>query len=260
LVVAAGAFALVVSFVGCCALPGAAGVLLPDVLLVEAALWSVLLGAVVLLAVAFWSVLLVLLAAAFWSVLLLPVAPAWLLVHESEIMLTELTWTEPSLARVPWIWTSCPSCGFSTELSPCRLTVWPLSAERTQLPPDCFRQPRSEFWSLLEFVLVAEVFWPLVSVFTVAPLAAPGWSMVLPCVPGAEVPCPCPAAPLFCPAWPCVPWLPAWPLLPAPPAPPACANAIPDASISARKNFLFISFAPSEVRPSGLSDFFAGVR
>jgi hypothetical protein len=218
----------------------------------EAALWSVLLGVVVLLAVALWSVL-VLLAEALWSVLL-PVALAWLFVHESEIIFTELTWTEPSLARVPWICTSCPSCGFSTELSPCRFTVCPLSDERTQLPPDCFRQPRIEFWSLLEFVLVAEVFWPLVSVFTVAPFAAPGWSIGL-----VPWPWPWPAVPRVpvCPACPCDPWLPAWPLLPAPllpaPAPPACANAMPDASISARKNFLFMSFAPSEVRPSGLS-------
>jgi hypothetical protein len=145
LVVAAGAFALLVSVVGCWALPGAAGGLLLEALL-AAAFWSVLLGAavlgaVVLLAEAFWSVLLVLEPAA-------PVAPvlaAWLLVQESEIMFTELTWTEPSLARDPWICTSCPSCGFSTELSPCRFTVCPLSAERTQLPPDCFRQPLSEF-------------------------------------------------------------------------------------------------------------------
>jgi hypothetical protein len=35
---------------------------------------------------------------------------------------------------------------------------------------------------------------------------------------------------------------------------------MPEASISAKKNFLFMSFAPSEVRPSGLSSFFAGVR
>ena len=136
LVVAAGAFALLVSVVGCWALPGAAGVvLLGAVVLVAEALWSVLLGAVVLVAAAFWSVL-------------LP-ADAWLLVQESEIMLTELTCMEPSLARVPWICTSCPSCGFNTELSPWRFTVWPLSAESTQLPPDCFRQPFSEFESVL---------------------------------------------------------------------------------------------------------------
>jgi hypothetical protein len=32
-----------------------------------------------------------------------PVPAAWLLVQESEIMFTELTCKEPSLARVPWI-------------------------------------------------------------------------------------------------------------------------------------------------------------
>jgi hypothetical protein len=81
LVVAAGALALLVSVVGCWALPGAAGGLLLEALL-AAALWSVLLvlGAAVLLAAAFWSVLLgavVLLAEAFWSVLLVlePAAP-----------------------------------------------------------------------------------------------------------------------------------------------------------------------------------------
>jgi hypothetical protein len=76
LVVACGALALLVSVVGDCALPGAAGV----VLLAEDAL---LLGAVVLVAAAFWSVL-------------LP-AEAWLLVQESEIIFTELTCNDPSL-------------------------------------------------------------------------------------------------------------------------------------------------------------------
>jgi hypothetical protein len=32
-----------------------------------------------------------------------PAPAAWLLVQESEIMFTELTCNEPSLARVPWI-------------------------------------------------------------------------------------------------------------------------------------------------------------
>ena len=32
-----------------------------------------------------------------------PALAAWLLVQESEIMLTELTCNEPSLERVPWI-------------------------------------------------------------------------------------------------------------------------------------------------------------
>jgi len=57
-----------VSVVGCWALPGAAGGLLL-VALVEAALWSVLLGAVVLLVLG----AVVLVAEAFWSVLLVPV-------------------------------------------------------------------------------------------------------------------------------------------------------------------------------------------
>lgn len=76
-------------------------------------------------------------------------------------MFTELTCTEPSLARDPWIWTWCPSCGFNIELSPCRLTLWPLSAASTQFPPDCFKQPRIVAdWSL---VLVAvEFVWSVV--------------------------------------------------------------------------------------------------
>jgi len=78
-------------------------------------------------------------------------------------MLTELTCNEPSLARVPWIWTWCPSCGFSMELSPCRLMLCPLSDASTQFPPDCFRQPRIELdWSLVlvvvEFVVLVVEF------------------------------------------------------------------------------------------------------
>ena len=78
--------------------------LLVPVVLVEEALWSVLLGAVVLLVLG----VVVLVAEALWSVLLavdplVPIAPleAWLLVQESEIMFTELTWIDPSLARDP---------------------------------------------------------------------------------------------------------------------------------------------------------------
>jgi hypothetical protein len=170
LVVAAGAFALLVSVVGALLLPGVTGVLLLFVVLVvEDALWSVLLAV----------------APIDPELEVAPMDPApelpeaWLLVHESEIMFTELTCREPSLARVPCTWTWWPSCGFRTELSPWRFTVWPLSAERTQLPPDCFRQPLSEPDSLLEVALLVgvEVWlppWPLVSVLTFAPLAAPG--------------------------------------------------------------------------------------
>jgi hypothetical protein len=78
-----------------------------------------------------------------------PLAPMlpeedWL-VQESEILLTELTWNEPSLAWLPWIETCWPSYCFRLELSPLRFTVWPLSEARVQLPPDCRRQPVIEF-------------------------------------------------------------------------------------------------------------------
>ena len=136
LVVAAAAFALFVSVVGVWLLPGATGVLL------LAAFWSAALaGAVVL-------------AAELAELVAAPdeaaeesdgaALDAWLLVQESEIMFTELTCREPSLARDPWICTWCPSCGFNIELSPCRFTLWPLSEASTQFPPDCFRQPRRE--------------------------------------------------------------------------------------------------------------------
>ena len=125
-VVAAGALALLASEVGVRALSGAAG----GLLLVEAAFWSVLVELV--LEAVFWLLveltgalalsdcvpdgLLVVAAGALavvdealWSVLLAeaPIDPdaapelAWLLVQESEIILTELTCREPSLARVP---------------------------------------------------------------------------------------------------------------------------------------------------------------
>jgi hypothetical protein len=89
------------------------------------------------------------------------------------------------------------------ELSPCRFTLWPLSAASTQFPPDCFRQPRMELdWSL---VLVAvEFVWSVVE-GEVDGLVVDGcWS-------GVE------------------------------PALPVCANAIPVVSISAKINFLFMS-------------------
>ena len=136
LVVAAGALAFAVSVVGVWLLPVAAGGLLLAVL-EEAALWS---GAVVVAGAAALEAA----ASDAAAPVAAPELAAWLLVQESEIILTELTCNEPSLERVPWIWTWWPSCGFSMELSPCRLTLWPLSAASTQFPPDCFRQPRIE--------------------------------------------------------------------------------------------------------------------
>jgi hypothetical protein len=77
-VVAAGAFALFASVVGVWLLGEAAGGLL------LAALWSAELAGAAELVAAEGAAL-----------------DAWLLVQESEIMFTELTCTEPSLARVP---------------------------------------------------------------------------------------------------------------------------------------------------------------
>jgi len=123
---AAGALAFVVSVVGACALPAGAGVLLLVEVEAEAALWSVE------LAEAGDDALDVVEAGADaleadWSAAEVPAAApdpeAWLFVQESEIMLTELTCSEPSLARVPCTWTWCPSWGFSMELSPCRLML-----------------------------------------------------------------------------------------------------------------------------------------
>jgi hypothetical protein len=86
-----------------------------------------------------------------------PLAEAELLLHESEIMLMEVTLREPPPLlsppeRVPWTSTWCPSWGFRVELSPVRVTSWPF-CERTQFPPDCFRQPRRTVsWPLEELV------------------------------------------------------------------------------------------------------------
>jgi hypothetical protein len=224
LVVAAGALALLVSVVGSWALPAGAGVLLLAEVEGEAALlWSVELveaGDEALDVVEDGAAAL----DADWSAAEVPAAApdpaAWLLVQESEIMLTELTCNEPSLARVPWTWTSCPSCGFSMELSPCRLMLWPLSDASTQFPPDCFRQPRIELdWSL---VLVVEVVEFVCVEFV--------WSVVEGDVDGLEgevdglVVEGC---------W--LDWSGVEPEL------PVCANAIPVVSISAKINFLFMS-------------------
>jgi hypothetical protein len=127
LVVAAGAFALFVSVVGVWLLPDASGVLLlAEVEGDAAALWSLADAGAEAEAVESLEAG----AAAFdaeASAAEVPAAApdpeAWLLVQESEIMLTELTCNEPSLERVPWTWTWCPSCGFSMELSPCRLML-----------------------------------------------------------------------------------------------------------------------------------------
>ena len=88
-VVAAGALALFVSVVGVWLLPVVTGVLL--------------------LAVLLWSGEVLDAAAPVVAPAAAPVAAppmlAWLLVQESEIIFTELTCTDPSLARVPWICT-----------------------------------------------------------------------------------------------------------------------------------------------------------
>jgi hypothetical protein len=153
-----------------------------------------------------------------------PAAPVLLeedwLVQESEILFTELTWIEPSLAWVPWIETCWPSYCFRLELSPLRLTVWPLSEAKVQLPPDCRRQPVMEFW---ELALVApDCPWALVSTCALLPEAASGWVPV-----GDDVLLEDPALPAELPA-------------PAPAPPPAWAKAMPDASIIAISNFLFM--------------------
>jgi hypothetical protein len=236
LVVAAGALAVVVSVVGAWALPDGTGVLLlAEVEGDAAALWSVELveaGAEALDAVEAGAAAL----DADWSAAEVPAAApdpeAWLLVQESEIMLTELTCSEPSLARVPWTWTWCPSCGFSMELSPCRLMLWPLSEASTQFPPDCFRQPRIELdWSLVLVVLVV-----VVLEFV--------WSVVEGDVDGVEGEVDGLVVEGCWLGW--LDWSGVEPEL------PVCANAIPVVSISAKINFLFMSLLLRYLRPSGL--------
>jgi hypothetical protein len=219
------ALALLVSL-----LPAAAGVLLLADVEGEAALWSVELveaGDEALDVVEAGAAAL----EADWSAADVPAAApdpeAWLLVQESEIILTELTCNEPSLARVPCTWTWCPSCGFSMELSPCRLMVWPLSDASTQFPPDCFRQPRMELdWSLV--LVVLEFVWSAVEgdevegeVDGLVDCWVGGcWGGV--CWSGVEA------------------------------EPPVCANAMPVVSISAKINFLFMSLLLRYLRPFGL--------
>jgi len=103
LVVAAGAFALLASVVGVWLLPAAVGVLLLAVVEGEAALWSLAdAGAEALDVVEAGAAAFDAEASAAEAPAAAPAA-AWLLVQESEIMLTELTCNEPSLERVPWI-------------------------------------------------------------------------------------------------------------------------------------------------------------
>jgi hypothetical protein len=156
-----------------------------------------------------------------------PVLPAacWL-VQVSEITFTELTCSEPSEDCVPVISTWWASFGLRVESSPITLMVWPLSEASVQLPPDCFRQPRRvvcwppAFAAVVEDVVVDVV---LCEVLGVA------WSVVEGCwADGSCVVEGCCAEG----CWSGV----AEPLLP----PPACANAMPEASISAIKSFLFI--------------------
>lgn len=101
-VVAAGAFALFWSVVGVWLPPVAVAAALSAVLLAASAVWFA----------ACEPAAAALVAAPVAAPAAAPAAPlaelsmllaAWLLVQESEIMLTELTCTEPSLARVPWI-------------------------------------------------------------------------------------------------------------------------------------------------------------
>jgi len=150
--------------------------------LVEAALWSAVLPLPTVLE-GVWPVTGVvaelcpgagLAAPAVWSEALLgvvpaacPVAPALALLVEpvasaeeaccfvqvSEILLTEVTWKEPSLACEPCTCTFCPSNGLIEEESPVMFTVWPLSDVSTQFPPDCLRHPVREFWAPEDVVL-----------------------------------------------------------------------------------------------------------
>jgi len=100
----------------------------------------VLLGAVLWLAeAAVWSLDA---EAALLGLAAVPPIAAWPpLLQESEIMLTEVTCNDAPDC-VPWTSTWWPSCGFSMELSPFRVISCPFW-EITQLPPDCFRQPRT---------------------------------------------------------------------------------------------------------------------
>jgi hypothetical protein len=211
------------------------------VLLLDAALWSAVdpLAAVVEdTGCADASVLLagaaaVASAAAAGAAAPLVESEACWLVQVSEILLTEVTVKEPSLPCVPWTCTFCPSYCLIEEASPARFTLWPLSEVSVQFPPDCLRQPVKEFCPLAGVVLV-------------------GLAAVLSVLLGL-----CVALGLceLLGVW--VLWsgaveleglwaLPLGLVDPALPLPPACANAMPEASIIAKINFLFMSVAPSK--------------
>jgi hypothetical protein len=100
------------------------------------------------------------------------------------------------------------------ELSPCRLTLCPLAAASTQFPPDCFKQPLIEAcWSLVLVGLALWLLWSDVDGLVVDGLGVDGLvvdGLFGCCWSGVE------------------------------PALPVCANAIPEVSISAKTNFLFI--------------------
>jgi len=223
--------------VGACALPAGAGVVLLAEVDGEAALWSLAdAGAEAVDALEAGAAAL----DADWSAAEVPAAApapaAWLFVQESEIILTELTCSEPSLERVPWTWTWCPSCGFSMELSPCKFTLWPLSAASTQFPPDCFRQPFMELdWSPLVLVAVEFV-----------------WSVDEGDVDGVEGEVDGLVVEGCWLGW--LDWSGVEPEL------PVCANAIPVVSISAKINFLFMSLLLRYLRPSGLDASFSRQR
>jgi hypothetical protein len=195
-----------------------------------------------------------------------PEADACWLVQVSEILLTEVTWKEPSLAWVPCTWTFWPSYGLIEDWSPVRFTVWPLSEVNTQLPPDCLRHPVIEFCDELEVVLVVlvVVLWLLgvvvlgVVVLGVVLCVSLGVVVLGEVVLGvvlcvllglvlwlgfcwASFAAPVAVEPVGLAALPPGPVEPA-----APPLPPACANAMPEASIIAKINFLFMSVAPSK--------------
>jgi hypothetical protein len=137
------------------------------------------------------------------------------------------------------------------DASPVMLTVWPLSEVSTQLPPDCFRQPVSEFCPLVLLGVEVVVLLVVLCVVLVSVLGVVVLGVVVLCVLlggvfwlgfcCASFAAPVDDVPVGLDALPPGPVDPA-----APPLPPACANAMPEASIIAKINFLFMSVAPSK--------------